>query len=454
MSTPAGLRSDLPVRRRRRLLVAAVLLAGLTLAAGRVGWLWYAGGGPGPPAVRPDGLEPAVGAAVEKARAAVRRSPRSAAAWGRLGMVLLAHQFHAEAEPCFVRAEQLDPRDPRWPYHLGVIRSLHDPDAAILRWRRAVELGGDAEATLRCRLADVLLAQGRTDEARAQFEDVLRREPPHPLAHLGLARVAFEQEDLPASRAHLEQCLDNPCTRKAAQALQAVVSRGLGDVAWAERQAQAAAGLPDDAVWPNPFAEEVARLRADRRSRLQWAEQLLGQGRVPEGIGVLEDLVRGHPDFDPAWRALGFTLLQQGDYRGAEHALGVALRLAPDSAEVHYYLGCLALNRERHAEAEAQLGEAIRLKPDYALAHYNLGQALKVQGNRAGAIDAFRAAVRCRPYLARAHESLGELLAEDGQTEEAIAHLRHAIDLNPANEEPRKLLGRLRAGAGPGKSDP
>ena len=53
----------------------------------------------------------AIVAALAQARAAVQESPRSAAAWGRLGMVLAAHDFRAEANACLAQAERLDPLD-------------------------------------------------------------------------------------------------------------------------------------------------------------------------------------------------------------------------------------------------------------------------------------------------------------------------------------------------------
>src|SRR5947208_1564349 len=71
------------------------------MIAGFGAYAWYARRGPEPPGIALQGIDPAVAAAVEDARAAVRRSPRSADAWGTLGMTLQAHQFLAEAEVCF-----------------------------------------------------------------------------------------------------------------------------------------------------------------------------------------------------------------------------------------------------------------------------------------------------------------------------------------------------------------
>src|SRR5207248_3162038 len=135
--TMKWLRSPLPfISLSPLLLVSLSVLA----AGGTAGYFWYCRAGPEPPAVPDEGLEPAVREAIEEARAAVLHSPRSAVAWGRLGMVLLAHAFPAEAEKSFARAEQLDPREARWSYYLGVAGSTRDPEAAIAAWQRAALL--------------------------------------------------------------------------------------------------------------------------------------------------------------------------------------------------------------------------------------------------------------------------------------------------------------------------
>lgn len=433
---------------RRTRFVRGLVVLGLLLAVSVGGYFGLRRSEPGPPAVALAGVDQAVAFAVEDARAAVRREPRSAATWGRLGMLLLAHQFPIEAEECFRRAEQLDDKDPRWSAYLGMVLSLKDADAALDKWRRALEQGGDRSPVLRLRLAEALLAHDRADEASACFRQLLADKPGLPLAHLGLARAAYDRGDWQDALAHLGSCSSNPFTRKAAHTLAGSIHLRRGDIAAADRERAAAASLPDDVEWPDPFADDVAQLRLDKRSRLAQADKLLAQGRVPEALSTLNRLLREHPDFDPAWRALAYLLLQQRDYPAAERALFHALRLEPDSPEAHYYLGCVALNQEKLATAAASFRKATDLKPDYALAHYNLGLTLARQGDRPGALAAFRAAVRNRPYFAEAHRGLGELLAQDGKKDEAITHLKNAVEMNPADEPAKKLLSELQ-GPGP-----
>jgi tetratricopeptide (TPR) repeat protein len=415
--------------------------------AGAAGWYfaWYRSG-PAPPAVALDGVEAPVLAAIEKERAAVQKNPHSAEAWGRLGVVFLAHRFKSEARICFVRAEERNSNEPRWPYFQGIILTNADTDSAIAKLRRAVELCGDQPDAPRLRLADLLATDGRSAEAQAEYRHLVQLNPSHPPANLGLARLAYEQGEMQASLAYLKESSSSSFTRKVSHTLLAMIHQRSGDHRAAERELHAVDSLPEDAAWPDPFEEETAPVRADKRNRLAQATQFLDQNRVNEGMTALEQLTRDYPDWEMPWRVLGILLLQQRKHPSAEQALRRATQLAPDSVQAHYYLGCVASLERKSDLALASFRRATELKPDYAIAQFNLGQCLKQRKDLAGAIEAFRSAAQSRPYMADAHVNLGELLAQAGQTTEAITHLKQAVDLNPGDEKVRKLLEQVQTG--------
>jgi tetratricopeptide (TPR) repeat protein len=387
--------------------------------------------------------DPAVRAALQSARDAVQRQPQSAAAWGRLGMLLAAHAFYPESAVCFTEAERLDPEELRWPYFQGVILTLGDPDAALPHLRRALELAKANCAAPRLRLAEVLLGQGQPAAAEELLRQVLAHDPDSALAHLGLGRVAFGRNAWSEGLAHLEAAASSPLTRKRARALLAEVYRRRGDEAAAENERRLADDLPPDPGAPDPFLEELDRLRVGRQAELARASRLLKQGEVEQAVALLGRLVRSYPESASAWLGLGRALVQQQRYPAAEQALRQAARFDSGRVETQFYLGVALFQQGRTGDAAGHFRRATELRPDYALAWYNLGQCLKAGGDRTGAIDAFGAAVRYQPHHAEAHANLSELLVEEGRRDLALRHLRQAVELNPADTHARGLLKRL-----------
>ncbi len=433
-------------RRIRRGVLAATLIVGGALLAGGVGLAFWFGRGsppPQPPTIDLSGLDPAVAAAIALERDAVLQSPRSIDAWGRLGMVLLANQFRPEAAECFAQAERLADRDGRWPYLRALALQRSDPETAVAELRRALDLGGDEVGPARLRLAELLLEQGRLEEADREFRLALASNPNDPRAHLGLARLECQRDAPAASLPHLERVAADPHARRATAQLSAEVHQRLGDPAAAERDQQAVNDLPDDAPWPDPLAQEVAELATGKLVSVARANQLLAEDRAPEAVALLRQTLRDYPDLDRAWYLLGKGLIQQNDLTGAEAALRQATRLAPDAVEYQYDLGTVLFMRRQPAAAAECFRKATALKPDFARAYYNLGHCLKQQGDRDGALEAFRNAVRSEPRLAAAHANLGELLAQQGRTDEALLHLRQAVQWDPADAHARRLLEDL-----------
>jgi tetratricopeptide (TPR) repeat protein len=412
------------------------------LATGVGGWVWFRESVPEPPAIQADSIDPAVRAAIEKARGQVRQAPRSATAWGQLGMVLATHSFPTEAHTCLAQAERLDPREPRWPYYQGVLLAPAEPDAAIPLLRRAVELFGDGPDAPRLRLAELLYAQGHLDEAGDQFRRLLQHHPDHARAYLGLGRLAYRQNNLEESLAHLNHSVTNGRTRRASTILRAEIHQRLGSRAAAEQDLRQAAGLPDDPEWPDPFVEEYQRLGVGRKAHLDRANQLLDQRRYAEARTALEQAVRAYPDSDWAWLLSGKAALKQNDPAAAERALRKALKLTPDSVEAWFHLGITLFAKKDLRGAGECFRKATERKPD-AQAYYLLGHCLAPQGDEGGAIEAFRKALRYQPNYAQAHLDLGTLLAKRGQNADALLHLGYAVQLDPANLRAKKLLQQV-----------
>jgi tetratricopeptide (TPR) repeat protein len=398
-----------------------------------------------PPDVNLEGVDPAIAAAVEQARARVQQSPLSAEVWGKLGMVLLVHEFQPEAAFCFDQAERLDPGEPRWPYFQALEALLKtDLQAARGNLERAVSLAGGEFDGPRLSLAEVLLGLEDFDEAQRSFSLLLEKNPRHARAHLGLARVAVKRGNLRASLEPLSLAQKSPYTQRAACELMAEVHQQLGNAARAEEARRRAAELPADRNWPDAFRDELAALRTGKANRLRQAEAHEREGQKAEALAMLVRIVRDYPDADDAWLALGKAFHERKMLSAAEDALRRACALAPTAHEYVNELGRVLISRDNRAEAMKCFRKALQLKPNSAQAWHNLGSCLAASNDRAAALEAYSKAVRYAPELFESQFALALLLADRGQYAEALVHAQHAVRLKPSHQPARRLLEQVK----------
>jgi len=420
------------VRRLRRLLLVALLVAGTALAAGLgwYGWRWLAA--PAPPVVNLDDADPVVAAAVRAAQQNIRKDPYSVAAWGALGKLLRASGYLPDAAACFDQAGRLDPADPRWPYLAGEALAQRDPEAALARLRRAVELcdrSGEENLAPRLRLAELLLARGPAGQAEA--EAVLRRalevDRNDPSVYLDLGLLAYERDDLKEARCDLERCQSSPHTHQRACGRLEEVCRRLRDARAAADYARKAAAGGADSHWADPWLADALQQGVGVVDCFRRVDALEAQGRTGliQAVEVLHETAEKSPDYR-VYVALGKDLALLGD-PAAEDALRQAVRLAPDKAQAHFYLskvlwargeqrrkgGDAEAARKDYEESAGEARLALARQPDDGPTHTFLGLALKGLGRRGDAAAAFRAAAACGGGDAEPYLFLGELLAED-----------------------------------------
>ena len=395
-------------------------------------------------------MEPQVASRLSDTRAAIVASPRSAAAWGRFGMVCHAHELWEESIQAYRQAESLDPEDVRWPYYLGDVLSVvgTDPAGAEQAFRRAIELRpGYAPAHMR--LGNVLVAADRGAEAAEELEQAIRLDPDLEPARVTLAQVLLSQGELARSASLLERVLeDSPRHGRALSTLGQVYMR-LG-----RREA----------------AREIAERAKDAASYNLFADPLMGQV-VAEGVSAVQ-----------LWdRAKSF--LDNGNYRQAAVGLGRVVELMPDNADVHLQLAVayghldepgrarghleravaldpdrvdarlrlagFYLDREEGSAARDQLSVVLDLDPGHRQAAWLLGRARALAGDLPGAVAAFEnARSQGLAVPTWAHNEWGSALARTGAVDAALAHFRAVLDAEPGNARALFSIGLVLEGRG------
>jgi tetratricopeptide (TPR) repeat protein len=107
-----------------------------------------------------------------------------------------------------------------------------------------------------------------------------------------------------------------------------------------------------------------------------------------------------------------------------------ALRIDPDLADAHMWLGSALLEVGQTAEAIAEIQEALRLEPENGQAYQTLARAYWVGvGDFKSAIPMFERAIELNPEAGYSYLQLSLLLAWDGQLDRAEEISRRAVEL-------------------------
>ena len=445
-------------RRWRRIVVAGLGI--LSVGGAVAGWWWFQSAPVDPP-FPTEINDPDVRGKLEEARQEVRANPRSASAWGRLGMTLQVHAFGTEADRCFAEATRLDPDDGHWPYYRALNAQREDPDRALpfLRQAAAGRLPTEHESAVRLRLAEVLLERQELAEAEPLFLAAWAGRPGDPRAGFGLGLIALARGDGAAAEKYLTAARASPVVRKPASAQLAALARDRGDAAAAAALEKEVAALPDDPpAWPDPMVLEMTRLRVGAYKEMLDTAQLEMQHRHAEAAKVYLRKIDQTPAAEN-YVGAGLNLVRSGNVPLGLSLLRKGISINPDRCESHYGLAMalyLSAAQERgrspdsraagdlFLEAAAAARRATELKPDYAEAFLLWGGALMGRGETAAAILPFKKGVACRPEMFSLQLALGQALMETGQLDEAEIHLKNAMKLDPMNEQPGKALERLR----------
>jgi tetratricopeptide (TPR) repeat protein len=380
------------------------------------------------PDLRLDAFQPSVKAEVEKALGALQIAPRDAAANGRLGMVLQAHDQYAAARTLYERARILDKKAFEWPYYLSVVEgSLGNYEAALRALEAATSLRPDY-LPARLKRADILFDLGRLDESRKLYEELVKQDAGLAAGWYGAGRVlAALGETGNAIESLSKACELFPQYGSAHYAL-AQAFRKMGKEAQAQQHLKMyeanKTALPPAG---DPYMAELSRLNRGAAYLLRLARDAEEQGKMDEALqfslralSADEKSVQAHTNLISIYGRMG-----QAE-KAAEH-YRQAIALNQNQADAHYNYGVLLFAQKRFAEAKKPFEKAISINPQYAEAHNNLGYLLEMEGNAALAIRHYQEAIASRPDYRLAHFHLGRIMTSQRRYEEAIAHFEKTL---------------------------
>jgi tetratricopeptide (TPR) repeat protein len=400
--------------------------------------------------------------AAPELREAVRQRPNMPDARNALGTALANTGDTNAAEAEFKAVIQLDPKN------LYALRKLTEMLIEQERYTVAVSYLTAAPNVpeLQTNLAIALSKSGKTADALALLQRLVKAEPNSAVAHFNLA----------TEQAH--QKLFRPATEEYREALRLDPANDLTRLSLVKTLN--ILGSYDQAL---PLIQDYTH-RHGQEFEGQWllGEVLRGQGNYAEAVQPLRRAVLMQPHHYDAQYNLGFVLAKTNQHEEALKCFRTAVQLRPDSTQARYQLSLVLRVLNKPGEAREQLSlfdeqrqqaarkdvaavtggranerllsgdasaavegyrESLRSDPDNPRTLYNLAVALDRLGNRAGERDALERALRIDPKLAVVHNQLGLLNLQEGKVAEAERLLRQALVLEPQYAEAQNNLGVL-----------
>ena len=399
----------------------------LVLAA----WLYACSSRPPVPALpelKTDLFQPSVRVEVEKALSAVRASPDDAAANGRLGMVLQAHEQFAAAKVTYQRAQALDPKQFAWPYYLSQVESSLGNRAAALEALETASRIDPGYRPLRLRRAEILLDQGNLVQSGREYTVLVNEHPESAAAWYGIGRVRLALGDAAGAVEPLRKACDLFPPYGGAHYALSQALRKLGREEEARNHLERYEGNKT-AVPPleDRLLTELSQLNRSAAELLRMAKAAEDYGRLDEAKSLSLRALEVDPTSAQAHINLISLYGRIGQLEEAAEHYHQAVRLNPSLADAHYNYGVLLFQRKNLQEAETAFGKAIEANPYFAEAHNNLGYLLEMKGRQAEAVKHYRIAVESQPGYRLAHFHLGRVLANQRRFPEAIEHLKKTL---------------------------
>lgn len=393
-----------------------------------------------PPMIDFNGANPAVRTAIESAIQKVKEDLRSGLAWGRLGMVLSAHEYVAESLVCYREAQRWDQWEYRWPYLLAVGLEVSDPRSAIQEYRHAIERDGSVPAP-RIRLAELHLNLGQLDDAEEQLRSLKTSMPDDGRVLFRMAQLLYRRGKLHEALSLATSAHDSAPQQRQVAELVRQLRRATGKDGFAV--AGDKPSIQTQTGWPDPLLESVRSLRRDPYWLAVQGQQLIAQGRSDEGIIELERAASAAPDDWTLAAQVGRIYLSTSRLQLADDFLSRSIKRFPQACDLWRLRGSSRLIQQRWAEAAEDFRKALRLKPDDAPSRSDLGFCLQRQGQLEAAKREFTEALQLDPAFSAARFQFAKLMIDMNDTDSARSQLSEFLRSNPSHEEALRLLNGL-----------
>lgn len=351
------------------------------------------------------------------------------AAYGDLGLILMAAEYERPALSSFINAEALAPAAPRWPYYRGQLHVVRGEHAeAEVAFERALVLRADDFPTL-VQLGDMALAHGRPEGAERRFRQALALEPRSAAALGGMGRAVLAQGDHATAVEYLKRALTMEPDATSLHYPLALAYRGLGDLTGADAQLRLRGG--GEPRVSDPLMEEYDGLLESALAYLNRGTKAMLIQEWAVAAALFREGLELEPENAALGHALGTALTQLGEVDAAVEQFEEVLRWSPNYASAHFSLGVMQASNGRFSEARARFAAVVTHEPDHVQARLLLADILRMMGRQEAMLPHLDHVVEVDPRRVEAWIAGADVLIGLERYEEARDWLDAASKVHP-----------------------
>jgi tetratricopeptide (TPR) repeat protein len=358
--------------------------------------------------------------------------------------------------------------DPALLYLLGSSYSQkRDFAKAEGAFKRALEREPDSD-DIRRAYAEVLMAQGKMDEARGQLQEIVKSDPQSPMSYVRLAQLDRQMGNFEAARKELEQARGLDPNNPEIPYQEAILEDTLGNEAKAISLLQDVlkkTEKPDGKYNPaeaNNRAIYLQRLGSIYRSQEDYSKAMeafqsivaLGGDQAPRGESLVVETLQlnnqNHKALQAAEAALkkypqnrellmqhASLLGQEGHRDEAVAQLRKMLTGNADDRDIYLSIAQIYSQAKLFPKAEEVIQKALALSnnpDDQEYARFLLGSVYEREKKYDLAEEQFRKVLAVDPLNDAAANYLGYMLADRGvRLDESVKYIKDALKIEPNN---------------------
>lgn len=398
------------------------------------------------------------------------------------------------------RAVAADEQSPAaWLATANAARLANRRDDALAAYERVLDLpltdiSVQEQFNARGQYAQILLAEGRRDEAKEHVETMRQQGARHPYANYLAGVIAYGDGDLGTAKERLQTALSNSANNMPAQfvlgairlqeeqyaqavnllqdvvaaqpanaqarAMLATAHRGMDQGERASRVlAEGIRHVADDSealallarAAGNDIESVIANLDApdpgdpeSQRAQLRFAQTLMGQGAAQPALALLEQPALAGGDDELVRRQyLALAALRSGETDRAVQEAEALVDNYPENAPAHNLAGGVYMALERFDEARAAFERASELAPESAQVAFNKGLLALSQDNAEEAVSHLERGLQTAPDNLTALMALAEAHNRLGNTADAINALERGATAADEAVQPYVAIARL-----------